>query len=330
MSDQLSNLRVIDPVLTNIAHGYVQADSIAPFIAPIVEVPVRAGKVIKFGKEQFLVVDTRRAPGAELKRVRVSYTNENYLLYQHAAAAEVTQEEWEEAMNGPAQVNLQTAAVQRAAQAVAQSLEKEVVSLITTSGNYESNCYESLAGTDQFDHSQSDPEVIVNEFKEAIRSQVGVYPNSMVIAPNVYKALKQHPIFRDRIKYTSVGTVNLDLLAQWFDLTRGVKVASKVYLDDATGKLVDFVNNSVVLFYNPEGGIGQGLTPVGGDDRAKPAFAYSYALKNYPVVGTQRYNADRRVFINDFVSELQPQLVGLGSTGKVGAGALLANVLANP
>ena len=36
MPQTFSQYRISDPVLTQIAHGYYQADSIAPFVAPVV------------------------------------------------------------------------------------------------------------------------------------------------------------------------------------------------------------------------------------------------------------------------------------------------------
>ena len=69
----LGTLRVNDPVITNIVHSYANAEGIAGFIAPTVPVPVRAGKIIKFGKEAFSVLDLSRAPGTNLKRITPAF-----------------------------------------------------------------------------------------------------------------------------------------------------------------------------------------------------------------------------------------------------------------
>lgn len=327
MPNQLGKLRVSDPVVTQVVHGYVQAESIAPFVAPVVNVTARSGKVVKFGKEQFAVGNSRRAPGAVIPRVGVTFSSENYVINQHAWAAEVTEEEYEEAMSSDAQIDLRSQAVLRAASSVAQSWEKEVIETITTAGNYESGNVLTLSGTDQFSNAASDPESIVVDASETIRSQVGVYPNSAIISPKVYNALRLHPIFKDRIKYTSDRSVNLDMLANWFNLPRGIKVASRVYLGP-DGSLMDFMNDSMVLFYNPEGEIGEGFMAVDGADRAKPSFAYTYSLNGYPIATPERYDDNTRTFVTDVIFEQSLNLVGLGATGKCGAGFLLQDVLA--
>lgn len=324
---RLQNLRVSDPVISNIVLGYAQADSVAPFIAPVVPVSQRAGKVIKFTKEQFVVVPTKRSPGEEIKQFTSNYTSENYTVDQHAAAGKITEEEYEEALNSEARIDLRASAAQRAAQAVMQSWEKEVIDTVTNSSLFETACTSALAGTDKFSDSTSDPDVLVTEAKEAVRAQIGLYPNSAVISPKVYNALKNHPLYRDRIKYTSSGSVNLEMLAQWLDLPRGIKVASRVYLDPTTGELKDFMGDNMLLFYNPDGGIGTGFTPVDSANRAVPAFAYTYSLQGYPIATPERYDDSTRSYITDVIMETSLQLTGLGASGKVGGGYLFTSVL---
>lgn len=328
MANTLSNLRVSDPVITQVVHGYVQAESVAPFVAPIVPVNTRSGKIVKFTKDQFAVIQTLRSPGDEIKRISVNYTSDNFTVNQHAAAGKVTEEEYEEAINGEARVDLRSSASIRAAQAVMQSWELEVIGKVTDPSNYEPTCTSALSGTDQFTNPACDPEVLVADAKEEVRAQVGVYPNSAILSPRAYNALKHLEIFRDRIKYTSSGSVNLDMLAQWLDLPRGIKIASRVYLAP-DGTLKDFMNDSFLLFYQPEGtSLGQGLLPVNGADRAVPSFAYTYGLKGYPIATPERYDSDTRSYITDVISEQSLQLTGLGTTNKVGAGFLFTNVLA--
>jgi hypothetical protein len=171
-AQNLNTLRVNDPVLTQLVHGYCQAESIAPFVAPVITVPVRAGKIIKFTKEQFAVLNTRRAPGDNILRRSTTYTNENYYLEQHALAGEVTVEEAEEAINGDARIDLRQQAVLAAAQGIAQSWELEVVGTITNAALYEPTNLETLAGVDQWSDPASDPEVKVQEWKCNLR-QIG-------------------------------------------------------------------------------------------------------------------------------------------------------------
>jgi len=332
MVQALSKYRISDPVLTNVAHGYYQADSIAPFVAPVVPVMTRAGKIIKFTKESFAVQQTRRAPGENIKRVGVTYDNESYFLYQHAVGAEIPIELYEEALNGEAKVNLREMAVSRAAAIIAQSWEQEVIDVITDATNYETSLVISATGAEKFDNVGTDPERFIQAVKEAIRAQVGIYPTRAIIDPQTYNALKFAEIFRDRVKYTNTGSITLDMLAQWIGLPGGIKVAQRVYLNDE-GLLQDFMpRGTMVLFYNPEDEIGsQGsqatFMPDEMADNARPSAFYTYQLQGYPVVEPERYDKDRKVFVSDVCAEQNVVPVGLGNTGKIGAAALLTDLL---
>jgi len=333
----LASLRVNDPVIQSVVHGYVQADSIADFVAPRVPVDVRAGKVIKFGKEQFAVTDTRRSPGSVIQRSVTGYEYENFVLNQHARAGSVTEEEYQEAINGEARVDLRANAALRAANEIAQSWEAEVITEITDAAKYETNCQAVLSGAAQFSDAGSDPEVTVQDFKEAVRAQIGIYPNAAIVSSDVFNSLKFHPIFRDRVKYTSEASINLKMLATWFDLPEGIKVAQRVKLDPATGALVDMMPaGTMILFYKGSGGMteansgkpGTIFVPANGADKAVPSYAYTYSLRGYPIATKERFDEDTRTFLTDIIVEQSIQLTGLGNTGLVGSGFLATGVVA--
>jgi hypothetical protein len=48
---RLSNLRVVDPVLTNLSVGYSNADLVGDVLFPFVPVDKEGGKIPKFGKK---------------------------------------------------------------------------------------------------------------------------------------------------------------------------------------------------------------------------------------------------------------------------------------
>jgi hypothetical protein len=324
----LSQLRVVDPVATDIIHGFCQASPIAPFVAPVVNVDTRAGHVIRFTKEQFALVGTKRSPGSKIPRLGTSYEADRFYLEQHAAAAEVTFEAAEEAENGDAQIDLRAQAIVRAAEAITQSWENEVITEITDVSKYEVDNRFALAGTDQFSDPASDPEVIVQNVREAVRDQVGCYPNRAVMDVNTYNTLRFHPIFRDRIKFTSSGSVNLDMLAAWFDLPGGIMISKRKKLD-ADGCLSDlFPSGTMVLFVSPDDELGRGFMPLEGADRARPSAWYTYSLRNYPVVYEERYDEDCHTFVSEVVAEQSIVPTSLGCNGLIGAGAILTNTIA--
>lgn len=316
----MGQLRVADPVLTQIVHGYQNSESISGFLAPTVNVPTRSGQVIKFGKESFAVTETGRAPSSKIRRVSASFDKESYFIEQNALGAEVPIELYEEAMNGAAKLNLRTLAAMRASAQLQQSWDAKVVSTVYDSTKYETANVINAAG------AVTDFDVLIQDAQEVIRRQIGRYANSAVIASDVARFIKRNAGYKDRIKYTSAGSINTNMVAQWWDLSRGVKTAMRQKLNP-DGTLADMVPaGTILLFYNPDGVVNDGFLPVMGADRAAAAFAYTYSLQGYPVAEAERYDPETRTFLTDIILEQSIQLVGLGATGKVGAGVLITGI----
>jgi hypothetical protein len=68
------------------------------------------------------------------------------------------------------------------------------------------------------DYANSDPFEDIEDAKEMVEGVTDIEPNTWVISKPVYRTLKHHPIIRDRIKYTSSGSVTIDLLKQLFEI----------------------------------------------------------------------------------------------------------------
>lgn len=251
----------------------------------------------------------------------------------------VSFEDYEEAEEGDFGIDLKQIAVNQVMETITQSVEVETIDLVTNPANYEAGLAISAVGTQKFTDSGSDPEAFIRSLKELVRSQIGVYPNSMLISTDVYNTLTLHPTFRERVKHTTVDNVDLDLLAAWFGLPRGIKVAQRLKVDEATGDLVDiFPNETLVLFYcpqSPSGSLGAkgqsegtpNFAPVYGINKETASFAYTYTLAGTPSVGQERVDLDYRLFINDVVVEAKPLLLSIGDNDLATAGVLVDSLL---
>lgn len=70
----------------------------------------------------------------------------------------------------------------------------------------------------QFHLPQSNPIETVTQENVRMAETTGYKPNTLVLSPYVYNALKNHPDILDRIKYTQRGIVTQDLLASLFEV----------------------------------------------------------------------------------------------------------------
>ena len=324
----LDQVRVIDPILTQLAQGYKNAEGVATFFGPAVSMNTRAGRTLVFGKEAFAAQNFLRAPGSNIQKIQNEFGTRSFSLRQEAISWEIAEEIAAEAKNGAAQLDLRQYAAKDAANRLMQSWEITVASAVTASSAYETSCVFDLAtrasGADQFNQATSDIEVLIDEAKEAVRAQIGTYPNKMVISPDAFNALKRNKRIRDFMQRGVL--VNEATLANIFGLDE-IRVARRLKLNQTSGALENIYNNVAVLFYQPSGAT-DGFAPALDANYGNPAFGYTYTLAGYPIATPERFNIERRVFTGDILVERSFELVGMGENGKVGAGAILTNVVA--
>lgn len=287
--------RVIDPVLSTVAQGYRNAAAIGQILFPFVPVGQRGGKIITFGKEDFQLYATGRAPGGNTKRVQYGYAGSNYALENHSLEGMVPFELMEEAEAVPG-INLGTGAVMKTQNIISNRLEIAQATLATTASNYPVGNKNTLAGTGQwsdFASGVSDPIADVDTAKEAVRQQTGREPNTVVMGSKVFNKVKRHPKIVELIKYTGRDVVTPEILAGLFDVER-VVVGKGVYQDGA-GAMQDTWGKFVIVAFTETASLAEmGL----------PTYGYTYRLTGCPIVESpyQDRNAKSWVYpVNDDV-----------------------------
>jgi len=321
----LDQVRVIDPILTQIAQGYRNSDGVATFFAPAVSMNVRAGRALTFGKEAFAAQSFLRAPGTNIQKVQNEFGTRSFALRQEAISWEIAEEVAAEAKNGAAAIDLRAYAAKDAANRLMQSWEVYVAEKVQDIAQYESGNVLDLAtynsGADQFNSPTADVEVLIDDMKEQVRSQCSVYPNKMVLSPDAFNALKRNKRIRDFMQRGVL--INEKSLAEIFGLSE-IRVARRLKLNQETGALENIYDNVAILFYHPSEAT-DGFTPALDANYGNPAFAYTYQLSGFPLAVPERFNLDRRTFTGDLLVEREFQLVGLGETSRAGAGAVFLN-----
>lgn len=292
---------VIDVILSNYARGYKNSTFISTSLFPIAPVPNRSMRVIKFGKESFRMMNTRRAPGAEKKRVQYGYASDPVGLVQDALEATVPVEHQEEAESVPG-INLAAGAVNMVMDVVGLGHEYECAQLARNPANYDNNHKLVLAGATRWTDPGSDPKATFDIAKENIRRSIGRYPNTFALGPSAGNALKNHPKIKEQFKYTSKDSITTDMIAAYFDIKR-VVIGEAVYLPetaDDTTMALDVWGDDAVLAYVPEIG----------DNYQVPAFAYTYQLLGYPQVQQPYFEQKTDSWIYPMKVEQRPIITG--------------------
>ena len=308
-----SQARVIDPILSTVAQGYKNAELIGSALFPYVPVGQRGGKIITFGKEDFMLYATGRSPGAATKRVQFGYSGSSYALESHSLEGLVPQELMQEAEAVPG-INLATTAIAKVQAIIALRLEKAQADLATNAANYAASNKTTLAGTSRWSDlttGVSDPVNDIEVAKDAVRQQIGREPDTVTLGASVLVKLRQHPKIIDRIKYTGRDVPTLELLASLFGVQR-VLVGKAVTATDA-GVFSDVWGKSVVVAYTAMGTLA---------DQGQPTYGYTYRLGGYPMVEQPYLDRNTKSWVYPVTDEVAPVIAGAS------AGYLISSAVA--
>lgn len=289
--------RVVDPILSTVAQGYQNAELVFPALFPFVPVGQRGGRIIQFGREDFRLYNTARAPGAATKRIDIGYSGASFALTDYSLEGKVPFELMQEANAVPG-IDLGRVAVMKVQNVIQLGNEINAATIATTAGSYQAANKTTLAGTSQWSDQTSgvsNPSKDIQTAVEAVRAAVGKRANTVVLGPKVWAALKTHPLIVDRIKYTGRDSITLDMLANLWDVKR-VVVGDAIY-EDAAGALQDVWGKFVVVAYTDISGV---------NDAGLPSYGYTYRLSGYPSVEVPYQDRNAKSWIYPVTDSLAP------------------------
>ena len=201
----VNDVQAVDPVLTNMLIGYMQADDrfVAGRVFPAVPVEKDSGTYYIMTKKYFFFDDLKqRAPGTDFGQLGFGVSTSTYTTLQWAGEIPLADEV---RANSQLPMDLESAAVRRLSQA--SMIRKEVAFaadfMVTSKWANEDN----NSTTDWDDFSAGDPAGDVLTAKRTVSNATGNDPNTMVVGYEVHDALARHPDILDRIKYTRLATL---------------------------------------------------------------------------------------------------------------------------
>jgi Phage major capsid protein E len=303
----LDKQRIVDPVLTKLARGYVNSGFCSDKLFPLASVGKEGGKIPQFTKEAFKVYNTERAIRADSNRINPTVENSiDFVLTEHDLEYPMDYRELNESI-----LPLKMHATNVVTDAIALRKEKLSADLAINTASYSASNKIALSSGSHFDESTSDPIGVIDTGRAAVRSQIAKDPNVIIIPNSVFTALKNHAKITDKIKYTMHAVVTAELLRQLLQF-EGLYVAKGVYENDA-GTLVDIWGESIVMAYVPK-------SVNGSRSFYEPSYGYTLQMKNFPIVDT--YDEKGKVKVVRNTDLFVPKIVGAD------AGYLISNCLA--
>jgi hypothetical protein len=301
MSMSLRQVRVVDPVLSNVARGFLDQPMVGSALFPRVNVPLSGGQIIEFGKEAFVQYNIRRVPGGATKRVDFGHLGAAYALVQDALEAKVPREWMRDARVSPG-VDLGTRAVRLAMTIAMRGLEIEQATIARTAASYADANKIALSDGSRWNDSGVNPSATIEVGREAIRAASGVYPNVALLSAKAFAACRNNAAILDRFKYTSSESVTAEMLARLWDIDR-VVVGRGVYATSATAAFQDIWGTDAILAYAPE-------NPSGAEE---PSYGYTYMMEGHPLVETPYWDDNAKSWLYPVTIERVPVIAGATS-----------------
>lgn len=311
-----SQARVVDPVLTAVAQGYRQSNLIGSALFPRVGVNLRAGNIITFGREDFMLYTSARSPGENTRRVQFGYAGSPFALVDYSLEGGLPIEIQQEQQDGANGWTLDGGAmtVNKTSSIMALRLEVAQANLARAYASYGAGNKVTLSGTSQWsDYSgTSNPVAVIETAKEAVRQAIGLRPNTVVMGAAVMAKLRQHPIVVDRLKYTGRDIATVEILAGLFGVEK-VLVGDAVYSNDAGTAFTDVWGKDVIVAYT---------NPASLQDMGAPTYGYTYNLDGYPLVEEPYFDRNSKSWYFPVTRAEAPVIAGIS------AGYMVLNAVA--
>lgn len=295
MPGTLAQRRMVDPVLTELARGYSNANFIASTVFPIVPVVKESGKIPQFNKESFKIHNTERAIRARSNRISPDvHSSIDYVLTEHDLEYPIDYRELEEDI-----MPLKIHATNVVADGIALRHEKMCADLLQNTASYPSGSKITLAGADQFSDPTSDPIVTFDYAKNAVRQKIAKSPNVLVLGAATFNALKNHPSITDKIKFTQHAIVTPELLRNLLGFDK--LVIGQAVFENTPGTLSDIWEDFAGLYYVPQ---------VSKEHRSyyEPSFGYTLRKSKNPIIDT--YEEAGKVMLIRNTDIFIPKIVG--------------------
>ena len=190
----------LDRLLSQMAIGFMEADTIAGTIAPTVQVDKQSDAYSVFSRADALrTEEDKRSPGTEANKITRTISSETYYAQNYALKYPITLEDRENA-DPIYRQNLWNNAAQYVTRKLQLSWEVRVAALV----NNTSNVGSSAGVASGWDNAaSSDPIGDLNTALDNVQDLTGTRPNRLVFGGNAWRSLRRNEQILDRVHGTT-------------------------------------------------------------------------------------------------------------------------------
>lgn len=250
----------VDAALSQISIAYKNAGYISRDIFPQVQVAKQSDKYFVWTKDSWFRNHVQiRAPGAVFPEGGLELSSVQYVANVYDLAFPLPDEVL--ANQDPA-IDLATAGAEWLADQFLLNEEIQWAADHFVTGVWGTS---NTPGNNWDDFESGDPITDVLTAKQTIKTNTGVFPNTMVVGQKVWdEGLKEHPLLLDKYKYTQKGVLTEDLVASALGIDRLLvgSASQNTAKEGATFSASNiFGSNALYLYVPPSAGL---MTPAAG------------------------------------------------------------------
>lgn len=239
MNSRLDSLRIVDPILTNLAAGYTPSNFIGHYLFPTVKVKSQKGRVPVFGKDSFVLRDSNRAIRSNSNRIPTM----EFALQERDL--EVAMDYLEE-METYDLLQYEQKLVTDLLNILQLEKEKTIADYVQEPDNYDTEMKLVLDSEDNFTGSGS-PKAAIQDAIEQVRKQTSRMPNVMIIGNETYSSLINHTEFNYPLSNVGKMSADLQFLKETFGI-RNVIIGQSVFSND--GRIFnDIWEDNIIVAY---------------------------------------------------------------------------------
>lgn len=253
--------------LTNISIAFIQSadDFIASKVFPIVPVKKQSDRYFVYEKKQWFRSNSKkRAPGSESAGGGFDIDNTpSYFCDVFAIHKDVDDQT---RANQDQPLDLDRDSSRWVTQQNLLKQEQQFVQDFFQTGIWVGSTTGSdiVPGT-KWDAAGSDPVDDILAQQDSVKEKTGFKPNTLVVTPQVHRALKSNAAILDRVKFTQLASITEDLLARLFEVDRYMVARATNDLNpEGAAANMEFVfgtEQALLCYSNPQPSI---LTPSAG------------------------------------------------------------------
>lgn len=317
------------PELTNFAIGAGDQELIGPIVAREVPTDDQKATYAIMGKEKYLIVDSRGGETDPAKTIQRTFSTDFFDCNPHRLREFISDQKRQTlSRSGVARIaEEEMDAVTTMVSNFMLEREMEIATALTTSGSYASGLYENLdtVADRNFDDSSGPGALaIMLDYLSTARQKCGFRMDTAIIAEDTWQLLRQDSSLLPTLSASPLFTP--EYLAGLLSLKQ-VLIASALYTDDKpkAGAAYDlgqlWPSNSVVFCLSPANLVRNGSATIKTFMwNATPQYSQGRLVRSYRGEdagdGGTWYQASMA---------WGTKLTGVNSSGKIIAGALLAN-----